>query len=156
MPAQGKYMVKQWDYSQEGTTVAFYTDVANAGNIAAITALNAALLTAIQDLTLGNVAQETFVATIDDNGANYPSDVNAQRERKWKLNMVDSVTGEKVTATIGCADLSGGHLQAGSDLANMAHADWVALKAAIDGNYNNPETGNSLILQSAQKVGRNT
>ena len=151
----GKYSLKFWDYSKEASTVAFYTDAVNAGSIAAIDALNSALQAAIASLTLGNVATETFVAEVVDNGQNYPSDVNAQRERKWLLHMVDSVTGEAVTATIPTADLSGGHLVANSDIADMTNADWVALKSAIDGNYNNPETGNSLTLQSAEKVGRN-
>lgn len=150
----GKYTLKFWDYSKEGSTVSFYTDDITAGNLAAQTALNDALKSAIDALTVGNIAKETFLVLDDDNGQNYPSDVNAQRERKWLLHMVDSVTGAAVTATIPTADLGNGHLQTNSDEANMADAEWVALKSAIDGNFVNPKTGNSLTLQSAEKVGR--
>lgn len=151
----GKINLSFKDYSDEGSSVSFFTDTINAGNLAAQTTLMNALVTAIEGLTLGKIVRETLVAIDTDNGNTPASDVNSQRERKWLLRMADSVTGETVTASIPCADLSGGHLVTNSDLADMSNADWVALKSAIDGNYNNPETGNSLVLLSAKKVGRN-
>jgi hypothetical protein len=151
----GKINLSFKDYSDEGSSVAFYTDDITAGNLAAQTALMDALVTAVEGLTLGKIVRETLLAIDTDNGDTPASDVNSQRERKWLLRMVDSVTGDTVTATIPCADLAGGHLATNSDVADMTNADWVSLKSAIDGNYNNPATGNSLTLQSAKKVGRN-
>ena len=151
----GKINLTFKDYSDEASSAAFYTDDITAGNLVAQTALMGALVTAVEGLTLGKIVRETLLAIDTDNGDTPASDVNSQRERKWLLRMTDSVTGDTVTATLPCADLASGHLQANTDLADMSNADWIALKSAIDGNFNNPATGNSLTLLSAKKVGRN-
>jgi len=144
------------DFSGEKSTVAFETDDVNAGNIAAISSLNGALTTALQGITAGNINKRRFLADDAVVTAGAPGSAIAQRELKWLLNLVDSVTGEVIHREVPTADVSDTTLLvAGTDLADMADAAWVSMASAIDGNYNNPKTGNSLTLTGARLVGRN-
>ena len=81
----GKINLSFKDYSDEGSSVSFFTDTINAGNLAAQTTLMNALVTAIEGLTLGKIVRETLVAIDTDNGNTPASDVNSQRERKCLL-----------------------------------------------------------------------
>jgi hypothetical protein len=141
------------DFAKQTSRFELSTDDVTAANLAAIEAQRGALKTALNALTRGVFARETLLA-VDIEDAGVSSDEEASREVKWLLRLQDSVTGEQLTRELPTALLTG-HLVAGTEDANMAHADWVALKSAIDGNYINPETNNSLFLVSAKKVGRN-
>lgn len=141
------------DYAKQTSRFELSTDDVTAANLAAITANMGALKTALNALTRGVFAHDTLLA-IDTTNSSVASDEEASREVKWLLRLQDSVTGEQLTRELPTALLTG-HLNPGTEDANMAHADWVSLKSAIDGNYVNPETGNSLLLISAKKVGRN-
>lgn len=144
------------DFSGEKSTVAFETDDITSANIDAVAALNGALTTALQGVTAGNINKRRFLADDTVVTAGNPASAIAQRELKWLLNLADSVTGEIIHREVPTPDISDATLLiAGTDQADMADAAWVSLKSAIDGNYNNPKTGNSLLLLGATLVGRN-
>jgi hypothetical protein len=150
----GKVRLSFKDYAGQSSAFELATDDITAANLVAQTALMDALVTAVEALTRGKIVRETMLAIDTDNGNSSASDVEASRELKWLLKLQDSVTLETLYRELPTALLTG-HLSVGTENADMAQADWVSLKSAIDGNYNNPETGNSLLLISAKKVGRN-
>jgi hypothetical protein len=150
----GKVGLTFKDYAGQTSRFELATDDITAGNLVAQTALMDALITAVGGLTRGRITRETMLAIDTDNGNASSSDPEASRELKWLLRLSDSVTGETLFRELPTAELTG-NLAANSEEADMAAASWVSLKSAIDGNFNNPETGNSLILVSAKKVGRN-
>lgn len=149
----GKVSFKFKDHAGQSSTFALATDDVNAGNLATITTQMGALKTAIEGVTLGRVANETLLAINTDNGQTAASDPIARREMKWLLRLVDSVTLETLTRELPTADPT--LTTANGEEADMADAAWVSLKGAIDGIFNNPETGNSLLLVGAKFVGRN-
>ena len=149
----GKITITFKDHAGQSSTFNLPTDDVNAGNLAAIQALNSALVSALEGVTLGNVVRIAFLADFDEPTEASASSKFARRENKWLLRLVDSVTGENITRELPTADLALTTLN-GED-ADMASAAWIALKSAIDGNYNNPELPNSLTLVGAKFVGRN-
>lgn len=152
----GKVSFSFSDFSGEKSNVSFETDDITSANIDTVASLNGALTTALQGVTLGNINKRTFFADDAVVEAGNPPEGAAQREMKWRVELADSVTGERIYREIPTADISiTALLVAGTDLADMAHAAWVSLKGAIDGNYNNPKTGNSLLVIGARLVGRN-
>lgn len=149
----GKVSFKFKDHSGESSTFSLSTDDITALNLEAVEALRAALKTALEGVTVGRIANETMLAVAIDNGQAPAGNALAVRELKWLLMLNDSVTGELLHRELATPDLT--KVQANTDFANMSDAAWISLKGAIDGNYNNPETGNSLILTGARLVGRN-
>lgn len=149
----GKITYKFKDHSGESSYFNLTTDDITGANYDSVDTLNGALLTALGGVTVGRVANETFLGEATDNGQAAASNPLAMRELKWRLTLVDSVTGETLYRELPTPDVT--LVVANTDMADMADAAWVSLKSAIDGNYNNPETGNSLLLTGAQIVGRN-
>lgn len=153
MPGSLKFTFQ--DYSREKSNITFYTDDVTNANLDTIDTLSSALKSAIDGVTLGNINKRVLNAidAVEDPGPS--TDPLSGREAKWRLILQDSVTGEQFFPEIPCADFSGTKLQTNSDQANLSDAAWVSLKGAIDGNYNSPNTGNSLLLIGATRVGRN-
>lgn len=154
MPGEVVFTFK--DYANKSSTISFTTDDVNAGNIAAITSLNGALQTALEGVTLGNIATRRFLADAAVVTPGLPAAPAAQRKLKWLLRLTDSVTGELVFRELPTADVdTAGLLVPGTEEADMSAGPWVSLKSAIDGNYNNTDSGNSLLLIGATLKGRN-
>lgn len=144
------------DRKGEKSSVAFNTDDITNATLDGIEALIGALTTALQGVTLGNINTRSLKASETVVEAGNPTVAAAQRECKWRLQLADSVTGELLYREIPTADLTNDALfTSGGDSANMSNAAWVSLKSAIDGNFNSPKTGNSLLLLGAEFVGRN-
>lgn len=149
----GKVTFKFKDYAGQTSSFQLTTDDVTAGNLATIQSQMGALQTAVEGVSRGRIANEVLLANDTDNGQAPASDPLARRENKWLLRLSDSVTGEILLRELPTADLT--LTVANGEDADMTDAAWVALKSAIDGNYNNPETGNSLLLLGAKFVGRN-
>lgn len=145
------------DAAGQKSTVSFDTDDVTGANIATIQSLYGALTTALQGVTVGNINSRRFLAAVDTPAAGIPSDLMARREIKWELRLADSVTGDILYREVPTPDISTASalVIAGTEEADMSASEWVSLKSAIDGNYNNPATGNSLLLLGARLVGRN-
>lgn len=144
------------DYSGEKSNCSFDFGPINAGTHDAIVALIGALTTALGGVTLGNINKEAIFLSDQVIDAGNPASPVAQRELKWRLKLVDSVTGLAIFREVPTADISDVDLLvAGSDLANLSDAAWVSVKSAIDGNVKHPVSGNGVLLTEARLVGRN-
>lgn len=155
MPPVGKYDVSYRDYSNEISTFGVYIPELNAGNFASVGTAVQALGTATNNLSLGQPAKSALIAQINTISAAAPSDVNAQRERKWLVTYRDTVTNRLYSLEIPCADLAGGNLVANSDLANLASTEWAAWVTAFEAVALSWE-GNAVEVLRAQHVGRKT
>jgi hypothetical protein len=120
MTAQGKVSYGLIDYSNEKTSFAINIPELVAANIAAQLILIGTFRAALGNIILGTVGQETVTARANSLSNVLPTDVNAQRERKWLVvyqdvtQYLDAPTNtinntgyhKKFTAEIGTADLS--------------------------------------------------
>ena len=93
------------DYDGDKKTTSFEGVTGTAGNFAAQETLRAALITAIQGITLGNTSNTTFSAVVTDFAVSTPSDPFAQVNVQWIVEYVDDVTSLTYTTSIGTADL---------------------------------------------------
>jgi len=141
------------DYNNEASHTGVWITTLTAANIVAQTTLVNNLLTAMSAVTLGE--QQTQVITLSKTivSGDLPTDVHAQRENKWLIRYHDSVTNEKFSITIPCADLT--LLADHSDMADMTTTEFVNLKTAWELVVRGPNDNNLTILDSAQFVGRN-
>lgn len=153
MAPVGKYDVSYRDYSNEVSNFAVYIPELTAGNFTATGAAVQTLGTATNALSLGQPARSALVAQINTISAASPSDVNAQRERKWLVTYRDTVTNRLYSLEIPCADLAGGNLQANTDLANLASTEWAAWVTAFEAIALSQD-GNPVDVLRAQHVGR--
>lgn len=150
--AVGKYDVSYRDYSKEISTFAVYCAELSAANFAAVGAQLQTLGTATNALSLGQPAKSTLIAQINTISAAAPSDVNAQRERKWLVRYTDDVTNQIYTLEIPCADLAG-NLAANSDMADPTSTEWAAWITAFEAVAKSWQ-GNAVSFLDAQHVGR--
>lgn len=142
------------DYSNEMTTTTVNGVALTSANFDAQTTQWTALRAAIQGLTLGVTAQQSLSQFAQLSGAT-PSDPFAQREVKWLVNYHDAVTNKKYQTEIGTADLGDDHLVAGSDMADLTSADWVAFISAFEAFVRAPDNiANGVVVDSAYFVGR--
>jgi hypothetical protein len=154
MAGEAQFSVQ--DFSQEKSSASFVTRQATSANFDAIAAEIAALLAAIQGVITGNVNKTRFVAQVNTVDAGAPATPSAQREMKWLLQLQDDSTGSYIQREVPTADITtAGLLIAGTDVADLTNAAWVAMAAAIDGIFLNPATGNTVSLVGARLVGRN-
>lgn len=136
------------DYSNENSSVSL--PVADAVLDADLTAL----FNAVDGICLGNLGQSTLnIATPKDAGpgGNSP-DKFAHRHQKWLVRYHDAVTLEKHTLEIPCPENS--LLTANTDFADLDAGAGATFKADFEANVISPRTGNAVILDSVQLVGR--
>jgi len=93
------------DYDGDKKTSSFEGVTGTAANFTAQETLRAALVTAIQDITIGNTTNVTFAAVVTDSVPGTPTDAFAQVNVQWIVEYVDDVTGLTYTTSIGTADL---------------------------------------------------
>jgi hypothetical protein len=120
------------------------------------TALNiTALFDAVDGVTIGNLGQSVHVIASDADagpGGNAASKY-AQREMKWLCRYHDAVTLKKRTLEIPCAEAQ--LLATNTDFMDLADAGaGAAFKTAFDTHVKDPDTGNAVVLDSAELVGR--
>lgn len=141
------------DYSNEPSTVQ--------GNMGAITALTIAsflaqmgdLRTAQQALTLGSLVHDTWVGDSTIYSGALPTDLNAQRERKWRVEYEDSSNFTKFRYEIPVAKVTG-LLIPNTDQADLSNTNWANWVAAFEALSKSPY-GNGVNVLGATLVGRN-
>lgn len=144
--------LKAVDYSNEATRFGFAMLQLTAANYDAQVALLTALQGAVDNVVLGLFDGKTLTAV---NVAVGPkaTDVNAQREAKWRVTYTDDVQPEgDGSFEIGMPDLS--LLVAGTGLMDIAAGAGAALVTAIE-NAVVSRLGNAVSVTEIVHVGRN-
>lgn len=144
----GKLNIPITDYSGETSTAGFPVDDA-------ITDLNITdLFNAVAGVTIGNAGQSTHVVAADKDagpGGNAASKY-AQREMKWLCRYHDATTLKKRTLEIPAAEAQ--LLTGNTDFMDTAAGAGATFKTAFEAHVKDPDTGNAVVLDSAELVGR--
>lgn len=126
-----------------------------AANYVAKKALIDDLNTAVDSIIIGMIAKKEVVIDRTLVSALPAASTLAQRENKWLLRYVDTVTSQKFRVSIGTADLT--ELPDNSEFLDLTAGDGLALKTAFDAIVVSPDnSSNAVSLRSVQFVGRNT
>lgn len=142
------------DHSGESSTTKVQTRAATAANFDAIVGENAAFEAAFRNLTIGTIRRDRWVAQQEEFADPIPADPYAQREMYWLVQSRDSANNPS-EFTIPCPDLSDPTVLLGNtEVANLAHANFVALAAAFDGIYIHPSSGLALTIEQITLKGR--
>jgi len=142
------------DYSDEKSSFAVVSITANAGNLAAQQTAAAALVGAVEDLTIGEVTKQEQCLVILDSPA-IPTSPYAQREMKWLVTYIGDTSGKKFTIEIACPDITD-NVVPNTDIADLASTDWAAFVTAFESYVRSPDNGTETVtVQSAKVVGRN-
>lgn len=141
------------DASDEDTTTEFNVGPITALTIAAFLTQFGALRTATQAIVLGNLTADRWTGDATKYNASLPTDVNAQRERKFLVNYQDTTTFAPYRIEIGTADLEG-RMIAGTDFVDLTNTEIAAWITAYEAVAKSPE-GNGVNVLSIQAVGRN-
>lgn len=152
----GSTTVAFLDHSGERGVVRFHHPDLNILNVEAYTdgvPLNAYnnLVSALDDLVIGERDKETVNAQIINHGAALPGDISAQRERKAMVTYRDTVTGTLGRFEIPTFNMIGSVL--GTDVLDISGAEWQALVVVCEASYRSPLL-NPIVILSARHVGR--
>lgn len=150
MPSRVIFTVE--DYSGESSSFGVEGIDVDSANYDAQQTEAIALSTAVANVSIGTLAERKFVASIANPESGQPASQYAQRELKWLVTYVDTVTGDLQQSEIPCPDLT--LLVAGTDLMNTAAGAGAALKTAWDA-FVQSKAGNAVSLTTARLVGRN-
>lgn len=110
-----------------------------------------ALVAAIDDVTIATIDGHTFKSRVIKTGDPKPTTKWAQRELKWLVSMVDTVTGATSDVEIAGADLD---VLGEGNLMDLTANPGLALKTAIEA-FHRSNAGNQVTVLSVRKVGRN-
>lgn len=142
------------DYSNELSNFAVTSVTGNAGNLTAQLALQTALSSAIENLSIGHLDKYTYVIE-GLNSPITPSNVYAQRETKWLVSYMGDTSGKLFQIEIPCPNLTD-NLAPNSDIADLTSDDWVAFIAAFEDYARSPDNGTETVtVTAARLVGRN-
>jgi len=147
----GKINLTYMDYDSELASVGVYGLNLTAANFTAQEALWGAVEAAIDDVSIGTRTKTQVSAVETLTGGVKPTDVNAQRERKWLVRGTTS-TGFPVSIEIPCADAT--LLAVGGGNMDEAGAEWIALKAALDAFGRSNRLTETVTWNDAIMVGR--
>jgi len=161
----GSASVTYLDDSQETANVQFPTVNLTAANFTAQTGLFTDLLAAYADISLGVINRRRQNIQIVGSGSLAASPLS-QRETKWIIHYSDTqatfaggVTnpyyGKSFAVEMGTADLTGTHLSANSDFANLTDADIAAFVTAFEAFARSP-TGGTVEVSRIEQSGRRT
>lgn len=145
------------DYSDEDSVHTLNTLLTTAGNFAAQITAMAAYQVALLAVTLGNLKNQQYKASILKFNAVPPTDANAQRERKWLVKYQDAVTFAPYKVEVPTAMLESGGtswLQPGTDLIDLTVTEVAAFVSQFEGFARSPE-GNAVEILEIVAVGRN-
>lgn len=145
------------DYSKEKATAEFRIRDMTAATIAALLTEAAALGTAIDALSLGTRVKSILSQDNTKFAEVPPTDLNAQRERKWRVDFQDTVNLKPGKIEIPVANIYDGDvplLQPNSDMADLTEDLWVNFITAFETTARSVD-GNTVNVLSAQLVGRN-
>jgi len=142
------------DYSNEKSSFGVTSITANAGNLAAQQTAAAALVAAVDDLTIGELTKQQMALVILDTPA-IPVDVYAQRELKWLVQYQGDTSGKLFSIEIACPDVTD-NVAPNTDVANLASDDWAAFVTAFEAFARSPDNGTETVtVIGAKLVGRN-
>ena len=151
----GKHLLKFNDYDGEPSTVGISALDLTAVNLDAEASKWAALVTAIEDITLGLKVHEQMANYTQHELPRAKSpDADAQRERKWLVRWQDAANMLEGRLELPCADLTFLDPTA-RGYANMDHATVAAFVSAFEAIFVS-DAGGAVTVQSIQHVGRNT
>ena len=147
----GVVRLSQVDFDGQRRQFSFPTDVVTAANHDAQKTLHAALVAAIDAVTLGNTDFEEYVADRESiRPIILPAAATAQVSIQWIVTYVDGVTGAVANVRIPCADLTDVTLlAAASNLWDPTDALWIAFVTAFEA-YVLSEEGNAVTVQQVQ------
>lgn len=142
------------DYSNEKSSFGVTSITANAGNLAAQQTAAAALVAAVEDLTIGHVSkQQMALVILDDPGL--PTSPYAQRELKWLVQYQGVDSGKLFSVEIAAPDITD-NVVPNSDVADLTSDDWDAFVTAFVSYVRSPDNGTeNVIVLGARVVGRN-
>lgn len=149
----GEAEITYLDFSNEKSRFKVNSAVLNAGNIAAQITAFGNLITATNAIVLGSIAATKLHAVDTVYSAVLPTDVNAQRERKWLVRFQDDVNLRIGGTTIPTADYTG-RLLPGTDLADLTDTDIAAFVTEFEAFAKSPD-GNAVTVLQMVAVGRN-
>lgn len=136
-----------WEYGSnaKSSSVKVYSPALSAANFDAQEVLRAAFEAAVDAVTIGTGGSEKFLATETTVAKTPSANPLAQRENKWLVSGVESTTGNPVTFTIPCADLS----LLAPDGENMDATDpaYAALVSAVE-DFARSNDGNTFTVTS--------
>jgi len=142
------------DYSNELSNFAVTSVTGNAGNLTAQLALQTALSSAIENLSIGHLDKYTYVIE-GLNSPITPTNVYAQREVKWLVSYMGDTSGKLFQIEIPCPNLTD-NLAPNSDIADLTSTDWVAFISAFEDYARSPDNGTETVtVTAARLVGRN-
>lgn len=142
------------DYSNEKSSFSVTSITANAGNLAAQQTAAAALVGAVEDLTIGEVTKQAMNLIILDSPA-IPSSPFAQRELKWLVQYIGDSSGKIFSIEIACPSITD-NVVPNTDIADLASTDWAAFVTAFEAFARSPDNGTETVtVVGAKVVGRN-
>jgi len=145
------------DYSHERSRFEGFVGDITAVSIAGFLTNFGTLRTAVEGITLGVVKQEAWIGDRTLLSSVPPTDPLAQRENKWRVVYVGDTSGKLYSLEIATAELAGGHLQAGSDFADLTETDMAAFVTSFEVIARTPDDDEETVtVMSIQFVGRNT
>jgi hypothetical protein len=141
------------DFSDENSSMSFNFPAVTALNIAAFLADFGDLRTATEDIVLGTLSADSWTGDRTKYSAAPPTDVNAQRERKFMFIYEDTVTLTPGRVEVPTADFTGRLVDDTDkvDLTNTEIAAWVAAFETLA----RTDDGNTLNVLEGRAVGRN-
>lgn len=142
------------DYSNEKSSFGVTSVTANAGNLAAQQTLAAALVGAVDDLTIGELTKQQMALIILDAPA-IPTDPYAQREMKWLVQYQGDDSGKLFSIEIAAPDITD-NVVPNTDVADLTSDDWAAFVTAFEAYVKSPDNGTEAVtVIGARLVGRN-
>lgn len=141
------------DYSRELSSMSFHFDAVTAVSIAGFLTAYGAFRTATQALSLGALVADSWTGDRTKYSAVPPSDVNAQRERKFQFTYEDDTTLTPYQIEIPVAEFTG-RLIADTDLVDLTETDVAAWITAFEALCQSPEN-NEITVIEGRAVGRN-
>lgn len=141
------------DYSGERSSMTFHFPAVTALNIADFLADFGDLRTATEAISLGSLVGDSWTGDTTKYDAAPPTDVNAQRERKFLVIYQDTVNLALYRLEIPVADFTG-RLVDDTDLVDLTNTEVAAWITAAEVLVRSPE-GNTINVLEMRAVGRN-
>lgn len=142
------------DESGELSTVDFAIREMTAASIATLLTELATLGSAIDQLSAGTLRKSQALQDSSAFAGAAPTDPNAQRERKWRVDFQDTVTGRFGKVEIPVAFVNSSVKLPGTDQADFSAASWTAFISAFETTARSID-GNTVNVTGATLVGRN-
>lgn len=149
------------DFDGETASCSFPTSDLTSANIDTEYADSLTLQSALGDVQRGLLVRRAHAAKSVPLAVGRATDAEAQREEKALVRMYDSVTFERMTLEIPCVDMGlqitghPGYFYLSSIPSEDNSTEWLALVDEIENMVVGPG-GNSVVVEDAYHVGRNT